>query len=81
MPNKIFAERLNKELDGIGVPSRSIERIEAFAKMVKIPRFKAEAFLDGITVPDAQLLERFAEEFEVDSDWLIGKAEQRHKKK
>jgi hypothetical protein len=80
MPNKEFAERLNKELDAIGAPPRVVDRIEVFAKLVKIPKFKAEAFLDGITVPDAVLLERIADEFEVNSDWLIGKSEQRQKK-
>ncbi len=81
MPNKLFAERLNKELDAIGAPARSIERIAVFAKLIKIPKFKAEAFLDGITVPDAQLLQQIAEEFEVDCEWLIGKEEKRQKKK
>ncbi|MBA3537726.1 MAG: hypothetical protein H0T84_14140 [Tatlockia sp.] len=80
MPNKLFAERLNKELDAIGAPPRSFERIEVFAKLVKIPKFKAEAFLDGITIPDAILLERIAEEFEVNPEWLMGKSEQRHTK-
>ena len=81
MTNKLFADRLNKELDAIGVPQRSEERIDAFSKLVKVPKFKAEAFLNGITVPDAELLTRIAEELEVSSDWLIGKDEPRHKKK
>lgn len=80
MPNKIFAERLNKELDGIGAPPRSNERIEVFSKLVKVPKFKAEALLDGITIPDSVLLQRLAEEFEINPDWLIGKSEYRQKK-
>lgn len=77
MPNKQFAERLNKELDSIGVPPRSDERIEVFHKLIKTPKFKAEAILAGITIPDQTLLERIAEELEVSVDWLIGKSEQR----
>lgn len=73
MTNKLFAERLNKELDAIGVPTQSMERIEAFAKLVKIPKFKAEAFLEGISVPDPVLLEQIAEVLEVKAEWLLGK--------
>lgn len=80
MPNKQFSERLNKELDAIGVPPRSDERIEVFSKLIKIPKFKAEAFLNGITVPDPKLLDLIAEELEVNADWLVGKSEQRQKK-
>lgn len=80
MPNKLFAERLNKELDAIGVPPRSEERINAFSKLIKIPKFKAEAFLNGISIPDMTVLCRIADEFEVNADWLIGKSEQRHRK-
>ena len=75
-----FAERLNKELDGIGVPPRTDERIEVFAKLIKIPKFKAEAFLNGITIPDPTLLNLIAQELEVNPEWLIGKSEQRQKK-
>lgn len=81
MINKLFAERLNKELDGIGVPPLSDERIGAFAKLIKVPRFKAEAFLNGISLPDQNLLNRIAEELEVSPDWLLGKNELRQKKK
>lgn len=80
MPNKQFAERLNKELDGIGVPPRSDERIEVFAKLLKVPKFKAEAFLNGVTVPDPTLLDRISNELEVSTEWLIGKSEHRQKK-
>lgn len=80
MTNKLFAERLNKELDAIGVPPRSDERVEIFSKLVKIPKFKAEAFLNGIIIPDPILLKRIADEFEVNSNWLLGRSEQRQKK-
>lgn len=75
--NKVFSERLNTELDSIGVPTRFDERVDVFAKLVKIPRFKAEAILNGRTNPEANLLEQLAEEFEVSADWLIGKSNER----
>lgn len=79
MTNKQFAERLNKELDGIEAPVREDERVEAFSKMFHIPKFRAEAILHGIYLPDENLLKTVANEFEVNADWLIGKSDQRQK--
>lgn len=75
MSNKVFKERLNKELDAIGMPAKEDERVESFSKLVKIPKFKAQAFLNGITVPDGDVLTAIAQELEVSPDWLIGKGE------
>jgi hypothetical protein len=72
MANKQFAERLNKELDSIGVPPRIDERIKAFASMLDISLFKAETLLDGSTTPDQTLLQRIATELEISSGWLLG---------
>lgn len=80
MPNKQFSERLNKELDNIGVPLLGSERIDVFAKLMKLPKFKAESLLSGNTIPDIELLALLAAEFEVNGEWLIGKSEQRLKK-
>lgn len=77
MSNRRFAERLNKELDGIGVPLRDDERIEVFSKLLKIPRYQAEAFLNGIVIPTSKILDRLADELEVNPDWLIGKSDNR----
>ncbi|KTD55065.1 hypothetical protein Lsai_2657 [Legionella sainthelensi] len=76
MLNKRFSERLNKELDNIGVPESSAERIEVLSKLVKIPKFKAEALLNGATNPDEELLNALAQEFEVSADWLVGKSDE-----
>lgn len=75
MLNKRFSERLNKELDNIGVPEAATERIEVFSKLLKIPKFKAEALLNGITGSDETLLKTIAQELEVNSDWLLGKSD------
>jgi hypothetical protein len=75
MLNKRFSERLNKELDNIGVPEATSERIDILSKLVKIPKFKAEALLNGITRPDVALLETLAHELEVTPDWLLGKSD------
>ncbi|MFO9274719.1 hypothetical protein SDA31_07835 [Legionella pneumophila serogroup 1] len=75
MLNKRFSERLNKELDNIGVPEATAERIEILSKLIKIPKFKAEALLNGITIPDEAVLKTLAQELEVNADWLIGKSD------
>lgn len=72
MPDKKFAERLNKELDGIGVPSLQQERIDVLAKLLKVPKFKAELLVNGM-IPNLELLTHLAKELEVNPDWLIGK--------
>lgn len=80
MSNKQLSDRLNKELDNIGLPFLSGDRIDAFAKLMKIPKFKAESLLNGISVPDDELLANLATELEVNPDWLVGKSEQRLRK-
>jgi len=75
MLNKRFSERLNKELDSIGVPEATAERIEVLSKLLKVPKFKAESLLNGITNPDDALLQSIAQELEVNADWLIGKSD------
>ena len=72
MSNKKFAERLNKALDDIGVPERSDERIDSFSKLLKVPRFKAEAILNGSMPLDEHLIEMLTQELEVTKAWLLG---------
>lgn len=82
MPHKQFAERLNRELDNIGVPMQGDERIDAFAKLVKIPKFKAQAILNGISMPNQELLEIIASELELNPEWLTGVSDNKlHKNK
>ena len=76
MTNKLFSERLNLELDKIDLPKPLDERIEAFSKLMHIPRFKAEAMLNGHVPSEASLLDNVAQELEVTSDWLLGKDSQ-----
>ena len=73
--NKRFAERLNRELDSIGFPESSSERIEAFSRLVHIPKFKAESYLNGLANPDQTVLKIIAQELEVNEDWLIGRTD------
>lgn len=81
MANKLFAEKLGSELDSLGMPERLDERISAFSEFLNIPKFKAEAYLSGIFLPDEQLLQTLATELEVNPEWLIGKSTEKHKRK
>lgn len=76
MSNKVFAERLNAELDEIGMPQRADERIETFAKFIELPKFKAQAMLNGTNI-DANAISRLASQLEVNESWLLGQAEDR----
>ena len=65
-----FSEALNKELDNMGVPEYMPERVEIFAKLIKVPRFKAEAMLNGSFYPDEELLDCIVKELEIDRNLL-----------
>ena len=73
MTNKLFSDRLNQGLDEIGLPSNQHERIEAFSKLLNIPRFKAETILTGQMPVDDALLASIAHELEVETAWLLGR--------
>jgi hypothetical protein len=76
MLNRLLSERLNEELDSIEVPKASTERIDALAKMIRIPKFTAGQLLDGsVNSNDDQMLEKLAQELEVSIDWLVGKSD------
>jgi hypothetical protein len=77
MPNRRFAERLNKELDSIGMPLHHSERTKAFAKLAKLPKFKAQSLLNGTINPDELLLKLLAEELDVSEDYLEGISDKR----
>jgi len=78
MTNRIFSERLNHELNAMGMPERLDERIETFSKVFKTPRFKSEAILNGNTIPDGELLNKLAQELEVSANWLLGDDKSKH---
>lgn len=77
MNPKGFADRLHRELDQIDFPTRLDERVEAFAKLMDIPRFKSESLLNGLTYPDPELLTKIADELEVSEEMLMGGGEPR----
>ncbi|HHT0593355.1 TPA: hypothetical protein ACTXXA_002268 [Legionella anisa] len=71
MSNKKLTERLNQELDELGVPALMTERVQVCSKLFQLPKFKIEALLYGVAL-DSNSMQRIANELEVSMDWLFG---------
>jgi hypothetical protein len=69
---KHFAERLNNCLDDTGAPIQVRERAAILSRVLDIPKQQAWSLLEGNQLPDTNLLQRIANEFEVDPQWLSG---------
>ncbi|TAK77167.1 MAG: XRE family transcriptional regulator [Gammaproteobacteria bacterium] len=69
---KHFAQRLNSCLDDSGAPIQIRERAAILSKMIDISKQQAWSLLEGQQLPDPDLLQKIAEEFEVDPKWLSG---------
>ncbi|KTC80605.1 hypothetical protein [Legionella cherrii] len=74
MSNKKFTERLNQELDELGVPELMTERVQVCSKLFQLPKFKIEALLHGVVALDGDSMQKIADELEVSADWLFGDA-------
>lgn len=70
---KLFAQRLNHCLDETDAPQQPRERAVILSKLIDIPKQQAWSLIEGQQLPDEALLKRLAEEFEVESEWLLGK--------
>jgi hypothetical protein len=69
---KHFADQLNKILDELDAPSAVRERAVILGKMLDVPKQDAWSMLEGHMLPDAKLLQKIADELEVDVKWLTG---------
>ncbi len=69
---KSFAERLNSCLDDTGAPAQTRERAMILSKLLDIPKQQAWTFLEGQSMPEPEVLNLIATEFEVDPKWLSG---------
>ncbi len=78
MSNKKLTERLNYELDELGVPALMTERVEVCSKLFKLPPFQIESVLNGIVAGDTNTMQKIADELEVSRDWLLGNEEIKH---
>ena len=67
---KRFAEKLNHCLDQTDAPIQVRERAVILSKMLDISKQQAWSLIEGQQVPDQELLQKIAYEFEVDPEWL-----------
>ncbi|MCL9683538.1 hypothetical protein [Legionella maioricensis] len=79
MTNKKLTERLNNELDELGVPALMTERVQACTKLFKVPKFKIEALLHGVIAFDSETMKKIAKELDVSIDWLVGNHQRKTK--
>jgi len=79
MSNRKLTERLNKELDDLGVPGLMTERVQACSKLFELPKFKIESLLYSGIAADVSSLEKIAQELEVTTDWLLGHTNRKKK--
>ncbi|ARB93147.1 hypothetical protein [Legionella longbeachae] len=77
MSNKKLTERLNNELDELGVPVLMTERVQVCSTLFQVPKFKIEALLNGVVVLDSESMQKIANELEVSMDWLMGEAQEK----
>lgn len=69
---KHFAEKLNSCLDDTGAPAQIRERAAILSKMLDISKQQAWSLLEGHQIPHPDLIQKIAQEFEVDPKWLAG---------
>lgn len=69
---KLFAERLNQCLNETGAPVNVRERAIILGRMIDISKQQAWSLLEGQQLPQENLIEMIAKEFDVDSNWLSG---------
>lgn len=73
MNKKQFSERLNKELDNIGVPTKYDDRVKAVAKIFHINQVRAKNILEGHYLKEENLLHHIADELDISVDLLVPK--------
>lgn len=67
----IIGERLRKERDGKGLIQDQV------ADYLKVKRQTYSAYERGVSIPDALTLQKLADYFEVSTDYLLGKSDDR----
>jgi hypothetical protein len=63
---KHFANVLNHCLDGVDAPHNPSKRAAILSKMLDIPRHEAFMLVEGKYIPNHELIEKIANEFDID---------------
>jgi hypothetical protein len=70
----LFKQRLSGILSEAEIPEEAAERLTAFATIFNIKRQEANSVLNG-KLPEPELLEKIANEFEVSMAYLRGESD------
>lgn len=68
-----FADKLNHCLDDMDAPKGDRERAGILSKLIGIPRHISHSLLQGHKMPEDELIERLAIEFDVETQYLCGR--------
>jgi hypothetical protein len=77
MNSKVFSQRFNRELSGLGFPEDLVEKTKAVAKVFGVTRHLANSLIFGHVLPNREQLEKISEILEVCPQWLTGATDRR----
>lgn len=77
MNAKVFSQRFNRELAGLGLPEGMHEKTKAIARMFGVTRHMANDMIFGYSMPPKDKLMRIAEILEVCPKWLGGTSDRK----
>jgi hypothetical protein len=77
MNSKVFSQRFNRELSGLGFPEDLVEKTKAVAKVFGVTRHLANSLIFGHVLPNKEQLETISEILEVCPQWLTGATDKR----
>jgi len=72
MNSKVFSQRFNRELAGLGFPEELTEKTKAVSKVFGVTRHMANSMIFGHILPEKELLNNIGEILEVCPQWLGG---------
>lgn len=77
MNAKVFSQRFNREIAGIGLPEELHEKTKAIAKMFGVTNHMANDMIFGYSLPSKDKLLKIAEILEVCPKWLSGASDRK----
>ena len=75
MSIKVFAQRFNKELSLLDLPTDLAEKTKAVSKVFGVTRHMANALIFGHIMPNDEQIDTIAKVLEVCPKWLSGKSD------
>lgn len=77
MNMKLFSQRFNRELAGLGFPEEFSEKMKAITKVFGVNQHTANNLIFGHALPSGPLLDKIASVLEVCPHWLTGQTDKK----